>query len=88
MLCAIWYHLYNLKNMRNTHGGELLLVKLQAPAFLHECFSRFLTYENDTKSRKASHIIGFNNSFKGFCNYKSKFKIDSKVMKELDILFW
>ena len=28
--CAIWYHLYNLKNVKNTHGGVLLLVKLQA----------------------------------------------------------
>ena len=26
MLCAIWYHLYNLKNVKNTHGGVLLLV--------------------------------------------------------------
>ena len=24
--CAIWYHLYNLKNVKNTHGGVLLLV--------------------------------------------------------------
>ena len=30
MQCAIWYHLYNLKNVKNTHGGVLLLVKLQA----------------------------------------------------------
>ena len=29
-LCAIWYHLYNLKNVKNTHGGALLLAKLQA----------------------------------------------------------
>ena len=29
MLCRIWYHLYNLENLRNTHGGGLLLVKLQ-----------------------------------------------------------
>ena len=29
MLCAIWYHLYNLKNLKKTHGGVLLLVKLQ-----------------------------------------------------------
>ena len=28
--CAILYHLYNLKNVKNTHGGVLLLVKLQA----------------------------------------------------------
>ena len=30
MLCAIWYHLYNSKNVKNIHGGVLLLVKLQA----------------------------------------------------------
>ena len=30
VLCAIWYHSYNLKNVKNTHGGVLLLVKLQA----------------------------------------------------------
>ena len=30
MLCAIWYHLYNLKNVKTTHGGMALLVKLQA----------------------------------------------------------
>ena len=23
--CAIWYHLYNIKNTKNTHGGVLLL---------------------------------------------------------------
>ena len=30
--CAIWYHLYNLKNVKNAHGGKLLLVKLHAEA--------------------------------------------------------
>ena len=35
MRCAIWYNLYNLKKVKNTHGGVLLLVKLQAkPATL------------------------------------------------------
>ena len=28
--CAIWYHLYNLKDVKNTHRGVLHLVKLQA----------------------------------------------------------
>ena len=28
--CAIWYHFCNSKNVKNTHGGVLLLVKLQA----------------------------------------------------------
>ena len=26
MLCAIWYHFYNFKNVKNAHGGVLLLV--------------------------------------------------------------
>ena len=28
--CEIWYHFYNLKNVKNTDGGVLILVKLQA----------------------------------------------------------
>ena len=32
MLCAIWYHLYNLKTLKITQGGGLLLVKLQTLA--------------------------------------------------------
>ena len=32
MRCAIWYHLCNLKNVKNAHGGVLLLVKSQAKA--------------------------------------------------------
>ena len=32
MFCVIWYRLYNFKNVKNTHGGVLLLVKLQAEA--------------------------------------------------------
>ena len=31
--CAISYHLYNLKNVKNTHGGVLILVNLQAEAY-------------------------------------------------------
>ena len=27
---VVWYHFYNLKNVKNTHGGVLLLEKLQA----------------------------------------------------------
>ena len=29
MRCTISYHLYNLKNVKNTHGGMLLLVTCQ-----------------------------------------------------------
>ena len=30
MRYAIWYHLYNFKNVKHTHGGVLILIKLQA----------------------------------------------------------
>ena len=30
--CAIWYHLYILKNVKNTHGRVLILVEVQALA--------------------------------------------------------
>ena len=30
VLCTIWYHLHNFKNVKNTHGGVFNLVKLQA----------------------------------------------------------
>ena len=63
MRCSIWYHLYNFKNVKNTHGGVLLLVKLQAhPAtlpkvtLLHGYFLRFLNCTTGTKSRDASHM--------------------------------
>ena len=36
MPCTIWYHLYNLKHVKNTHGGVLLSVKLQAEIMLRE----------------------------------------------------
>ena len=32
MHCAIWYHMYNLKNVKNTNRGVLILVKLHASA--------------------------------------------------------
>ena len=36
-LRAIWYHLHNLKNMKNTHGGVLLLLKVATVT--KECYS-------------------------------------------------
>ena len=32
--CEVWYHSYYLKNVKNIHGGLLLLVKLQALAYI------------------------------------------------------
>ena len=57
MRCAIWYHLYNLKNVKYTHGEVLLLVKLQALlkiTLFTRFFSRFLNCTNDTKSSNVS----------------------------------
>ena len=56
---GIWYHLHNLKNVKNIHGAVLILVKLQAATllkltFLHGSVSRFLSCTNGTKSRDAS----------------------------------
>ena len=57
VLCTIWYHLYNLKNKKNIHGGLLILpATLLKLTFLHGCFSRFLNPTNGTKSRNASRI--------------------------------
>ena len=55
MRCSIWYHLCNLKSVKNTNGGVLLLVKLQAlkATLLHPCF---LNCANGTKLRKVSHM--------------------------------
>ena len=36
MRCAICYHLYNFKNVQNTHWGVLFSVTLQAVATLNE----------------------------------------------------
>ena len=62
MVCAIWYHLYNLKNVKNIYGGMFFLIKLHAPASLlkvtrpHGCFSHFLNCTNTTKSCKLSYF--------------------------------
>ena len=54
MRCAIWYHLNNFKNVKNTHGGVLLLLKV---TLLQGFFSRIWNCANGIKSQKASHIL-------------------------------
>ena len=37
--CAIWYHLHNLKNVKNTHEGVLILVtKSNTPPWIFFTF--------------------------------------------------
>ena len=53
MLCAIWEHLNNLKNVKNTQGGVLLLVKpatLLKVTLLRVLFLRSLNFSNGPKS--------------------------------------
>ena len=56
MLCAIWYHLYNLKNFKNTHGGVLILVKVVFFQGVFQVFKLYKWYEvfhfQKLKSRK------------------------------------
>ena len=66
VLCAISHRSYNFKNVKNTHGGVLLSVKLHAlvkVTLLHGCFSRFLNCAHATKSRNASHVTYTSTSF-------------------------
>ena len=60
----IWYHLYNLRNVKNTHGGVLMLLKLQAKpttllklTILHGCLFMFLKLNKwDQIVQRISHI--------------------------------
>ena len=56
MFCVARIGLYNLENVKNTHGELLLLVELQAKlaallkvTLLLGCFSRFLNCTNATE---------------------------------------
>ena len=63
MRCAIWYHLYNFKNVKITHGGVLILVKLQALAvnvakFLATCGLAFRGIEEKIGSQIKENFLG------------------------------
>ena len=65
-VAQFWYHLYNLKNIKNIHGGMLQPATLLKVSLLHGCFSRILNCINGTKSRNASQMIQI---FHGFANF-------------------
>ena len=55
MLCAIWYHSYNLKNVKNTHGGVLLLVKftkVNTPPWVFFTFLKLWTWYQFAQSTR------------------------------------
>ena len=44
--CAIWQHLYNFKNVKNTHGGVLILVtKINTPPWVFTFFKLYRWYQ-------------------------------------------
>ena len=45
MICTIWHHSYILKNVKNTNGGVLLLLKLQAFTPPWEVFTLIKLYK-------------------------------------------
>ena len=61
MLCAIWYHYYNLKNVKNNHGVVLLFLKL-IPAtllkvkLLHGCFFHVFKIVQMVLNRAKHHL--------------------------------
>ena len=66
MFCAIWCHFYNLKNVKNTHGGVLLLVKLLKVTLLHGFFHVFtikqmVPYRATRHNRKSFSIFANTN---------------------------
>ena len=72
-LCPIWYHLYVLKNVENSHGGVLLLLKSQTPVcnfsksnYLQWVIFTFLNCTNGAKSRKA-FVLNYNLYMHDFC---------------------
>ena len=59
LFCAIWYHLYHFKNVKNTHGGVLLLVKFtknftKSNTLPWVFFTFFKLYDSITISEQAT----------------------------------
>ena len=57
MLCAICYHLYNLKDMKKHPWKDAPFSRVLKVALLHACFSRFLNCTNGTESCNPSETI-------------------------------
>ena len=75
IFCAIWYHLYNLKNVENTHGGCSPWV-----------FLRLLNCTNGTKSRNAWHITFAEHLYKPSGVFESWSEIKTKQSRGKDVL--
>ena len=98
--CAIWYHLYNFKNVKNTHGGVLILVKLQASSFIKSfpktfnAFCSYLDFKIETicftrniyeKSSGVTSLYSFRQIC--YCPILSTFCKQTKSMNLIELLF-
>ena len=74
-LCAIWYHLYNLKNVKNTYGVVLLCKSCTPPWVFSKFFKlhkwyKISTYAKNTRKKNSSSLrhsmplVSFCNSWK------------------------
>ena len=83
MLYAIWYHLYYLKPVKNTHEEMVLLVKLQA-ANHAKCLMRFLS----NNMMLIYPIVRIQLQFYSFQFYVKNFTILSKINCSGHLLFY
>ena len=72
MLCTIWYHLCNLKNLKNTHRGALLFVV----TLIHGCCSRFF------KPYKWYQIAQRITYFVNYCSFLSCVQASVKQLRQ------
>ena len=85
MLCTIWHHFYNFKNVKNIHEGVLLLVNLPTEAYNFiksnpTPWMFFTFFElSGTKSRKASHCQFLKCSFLVFEKMKDVGLLERKT---------
>ena len=83
-LCAIWYRLCNLKNVKNTHGGMLLLAKLKAGAFFYifKLYKWYQIVQNITVTKAVVIVISYS-IYISFCFLEQNvFWINSQNSKE------
>ena len=81
--CAIWYHLYNLKNVKSTHGEVLIFVKLQAEASM----GVFYVFKLYKWYQIAQHITNVWQGPKYTSNFHDNFKARKLLMNKLTHLF-
>ena len=78
MRCAIWYYLYNLKNVKNSHGGVLILVKLQVKTPSWVFFTFFKLYKWHQIAQRSTYLswhspFGLSSRHRNFASEKKQF---------------